>query len=446
MLEEGKGRKVASERGGPPKEVKSLLDLLDQAKVLELRDVEVLAEELAISIAPQVVQAIPPAVQQAHAHLEEAVKLLRQVLGLPAAPPAVAPPPPAAPPAPPAPAVPELVKATFEPPVFTYTGRIAEVQIGATSAEGGTRKKVIKVGGETCPPFYRFESVPPNRPVVALDVFDTLPPLPKTIKDYYRDVLKDHVAWVNKCVEEFKADLVTLHLISTDPALENRPAEEAAKFVRKVLDQVDIPVIVGGSGNPDKDLVVFEKVAEETSGERLVMASVTVDMDVARAAQAISKHGHNVIALAFLDINQVKELNRKLMDAGMPKDHIITDPSTGGLGYGIEYTFSVMERMRLAGLMGEEAMQVPISCAATNAWAAREAWMPADEWGPREYRGPLWEITTGLVNMLAGADLFMMLHPLAAMTLKAIAEVLAKPKVERELREVAYERWVSQRW
>jgi len=421
-----------------PKEVKSFIDLLDQAKVLELRDVEILAEEFVINIAPQLIQAVPPAVQQAHAYLEEAVKLLRQALGIPAAPPAVAPPA-----APPAPAVPELVKATFEPPVFTYAGSIAEVQIGATSAEGGTRKKVIKVGGESCPPFYRFEKVMPNRPIVALDVFDTLPPLPKTIKDYYRDVLKDHVAWVNKCLEEFKADLVTLHLISTDPAIENKPAEEAAKFVRKVLDQIDIPVIVGGSGNPEKDLVVFEKVAEATSGERLVMASVTIDMDVAKAAQVISKHGHNVIALAFLDINQVKELNRKLMDAGMPKDHIITDPSTGGLGYGIEYTFSVMERMRLAGLMGEESMQVPISCAATNAWAAREAWMPMDEWGPREYRGPLWEITTGLVNMLAGADLFMMLHPLAAMTLKSIAEVLAKPKIEKELREVAYEKWIS---
>ncbi len=424
-----------------PKEVKSFLDALDEAKELELRDVEILAEELVLHLVPQAAQAVPPSVHQAHAYLEEAVKLLRQALGIPAAPPSA----PLAPPTPPAPTVPvpELVKTAFEPPVFSYPGSIAEVQIGATSSEGGTRKKVIKIGGEKCPPFYRFEAVPPNRPVVALDVFDTLPPLPKTIKSYYRDVFKDHVAWVNKCVEEFKADLVTLHLISTDPALENRPAEEAAKFVKKILDQVDIPVIVGGSGNPEKDLVVFEKVAEATPGERLVMASVTIDMDVERAARAIYKHGHNVLALAFLDINQVKELNRKVMEAGVPKDHIITDPSTGGLGYGIEYTFSVMERMRLAGLMGEETMQVPISCAATNAWAAREAWMEMAEWGPREYRGPLWEITTGLVNMLAGADLFMMLHPLAAMTLRKIAEVLAKPKVEKELKEIAYEKWAS---
>jgi len=427
-----------------PREVKSFIEAIDQAKELELRDVEILAEELVLHLITQAPQALSPAVQQAHAYLEEAVKLLRQALGLPAAPPAVAAPA-AAPPAAlaPPPVKAELVKVAFEPPVFTYTGGIAEVQIGATSSEGGTRKKVIKIGGEKCPPFYRFEAVPPNRPVVALDVFDVLPPLPKTIKSYYRDVFKDHVAWVNKCIEEFKADLVTLHLISTDPALENRPAEEAAKFVRKVLDQVDIPVIVGGSGNPEKDLVVFEKVAEATPGERLVMASVTIDMDVEKAARAIYKHGHNVLALAFLDINQVKELNRKVMEAGVPKDHIITDPSTGGLGYGIEYTFSVMERMRLAGLMGEETMQVPISCAATNAWAAREAWMEAEEWGPREYRGPLWEVTTGLVNMLAGADLFMMLHPLAAMMLKKVAEVLAKPKVEKELRQIAYERWAT---
>jgi acetyl-CoA decarbonylase/synthase complex subunit delta len=399
-----------------PKEVKSFMgkleDALSQAEELELEDVEIQAEELIIEL------------------LTQAPQLL-----LPAAPPAAAP---AAPPL-----REELVKAVFEPPVFTYAGSIAEVQIGATSSEGGTRRRVVKVGGAKCPPFYRFEAVPVNRPVVALDVFDLVPPLPKTIKAHYRDVLKDHVAWVNKCVEEFKSDLVTLHLVSTDPALENRPAEEAARFVRKVLDEVDIPVIVGGSGNPVKDAAVFERVAEATAGERLVMASVTIDMDVERVAKAIYQHGHNVLALAFLDINQVKELNRKVMGAGVPKDHIITDPSTGGLGYGIEYTFSVMERMRLAGLMGEETMQTPISCAATNAWAAREAWMESPEWGPREYRGPLWEMTTGLVNMLAGADLFMMLHPLAAMMLRRAAEVLSKPKVEKELKEVAYERWAT---
>ncbi|MEM4700441.1 MAG: CO dehydrogenase/acetyl-CoA synthase subunit delta [Candidatus Nezhaarchaeales archaeon] len=423
-----------------PKEVKSFIDSVSQAKEVELRDVEILAEELVLHLITQAPQVVPPEVQQAQLYLEEAAKLLRRALGM--APPVAVPAPPAAPAAPPPPR-PELVKAPFKAPALAYSGSIAEVTIGATSSEGGTRKRVIKIGGERCPPFYRFLAPTPHRPVVALDVFDSVPPLPKTIKSYYKDVLKDHVAWVNKCIEEFKADLVTLHLVSTDPSLENRPAEEAARFVRKVLDQVDVPVIVGGSGNPEKDPIVFEKVAEATAGERLVMASVTVDMRVEDVARSIYRHGHNVLTLAFLDINQVKELNRKVMAAGVPKDHIITDPSTGGLGYGIEYTFSIMERIRLAGLMGEESMQVPISCAATNAWVAREAWAEAAEWGPREYRGPLWEATTALVNMLAGADLFMMLHPLAASMLKKFAEVLSKPKVEGELRRAAYERWVS---
>ncbi|MEM1538662.1 MAG: CO dehydrogenase/acetyl-CoA synthase subunit delta [Candidatus Nezhaarchaeales archaeon] len=401
---------VEERKGGAPKSIEELFTLLDKAKELELEDVDIVAEELALEIVPSIVQAAPPPA---------------------VAPPAVAPP------------TEELVKAVFKPPVGKYAAKIAVVQIGATGSEGGTRKKVIKIGGETVPPFYHFEGVLPHRPVIALDVFDSPPPLPKTIKSYYKDVFKDHVAWVRKCIDEFEADLVTLHLTSTDPSAENRPADEAARFVDKVLDQVEIPVIVGGSGNPDKDMLVFEEVAKVTEGERLVLASVTVDMDVEKAVKAIAKHGHNVIALAFLDINQVKELNRKLLSGGLPKDHLITDPSTGGLGYGIEYTFSIMERMRMAGLMGEETMQVPISCAATNAWVAREAWMPADEWGPREYRGPLWEITTGLVNMLAGADLFMMMHPVAAKTLKRLAEALSKPKAEKLVKEAVYDKWVT---
>ncbi|MHC1627300.1 MAG: CO dehydrogenase/acetyl-CoA synthase subunit delta, partial [Candidatus Nezhaarchaeales archaeon] len=215
------------------------------------------------------------------------------------------------------------------------------------------------------------------------------------------------------------------------------------KAVERVLQAIDAPIIVGGSGNPQKDLQIFQYIGEMTAGERLVFASATVDMDLEAVAKAISKTGHNVIALAFMDINQAKELSRKLTEAGLPKDHLIIDPTTGALGYGIEYSFSVMERIRLSGLMGDETLQAPISCAATNAWAAREAWMKVDEWGPREYRGPLWEATTAIVGMLAGADIFMMMHPIAAKIVKGLAEILSKPKLDTKLEEINYSDWVK---
>jgi len=420
LTEEEKKKKeegVSSVRGIG---VAELLALLDKAKAVELKDVEIAAEELTFELLPVVLQAAQPSV---------------------------------APAAPEVPAVPapeekplQLEEVEFKPPAQTYAAQIAEVQIGATSREGGTRSRVIKIGGEKCPAFYRFEQPTPWRPVVALDVFgvDVLPPLPKTIKQWYADVLEDRAAWAEKCMKEYGADLVTFHLISTDPSLPNStPAPEAAKFIDQMADKISDPFMIGSAGDPAKDLEVLKEVAKVVKGERIVFASVTLDMDLEVSAKAIAENNLDLIALAFLDINQVKELNSKLMDFGVPKNNLITDPSTGGLGYGLEYSFSMMERMRLAGLKGDPSMQIPISCAATNAWAAREAWAKIAEWGPREYRGPLWEAATGLAGMLAGADLLMMMHPLAAKIVKQAAEVLSKHKLKEDWKEIPYENWVT---
>lgn len=388
-----------------------LFKLFDEASELELEDVKIEAEELAIEFLPLIIQTMVKAAPEAAVALKKAI---------------------------------ELKMEKFEPPVMTYPGSIPEVQIGATKAEGGTRGKVIKIGGETCPPFYRFESPPKNRPVVALDVFDQpIVPLAGPVKSAYKDVLNDPAEWAKKAIEVYGADLVSLHLVSTDPTLKDTPVQEAAKAVERVLQAIDAPIIVGGSGNPQKDLQIFQYIGEMTAGERLVFASATVDMDLEAVAKIMSRTGHNVIALAFMDINQAKELSRKLTDAGLPKDHLIIDPTTGALGYGIEYSFSVMERIRLSGLMGDETLQAPISCAATNAWAAREAWMKVDEWGPREYRGPLWEATTAIIGMLAGADIFMMMHPIAAKIVKGLAEILSKPKLDTKLEEINYSDWIK---
>jgi acetyl-CoA decarbonylase/synthase complex subunit delta len=337
----------------------------------------------------------------------------------------------------------EFINLKFEYPVVKYSGEIVEVTIGALRGQGGSRGKIVKIGGDKAPPFYLFESKPLNRPVVALDVFDTPPPLAGPVRKAYQDVLQDPAEWAKKCINTYNADLISLHLVSTDPLGENRPVREAMKTVENVLQAVDTPIIIGGSGNPQKDTELFAEASERFMGERLVMASITLDMDIPKVVEPIRKYGHNAIALAFMDINQAKELSRKILDAGLPKNHLILDPTTGALGYGVEYTYSTMERIRLSALMGEETLQVPLSCAATNAWAAREAWMKVEDWGPRELRGPLYEATTALVGLLTGANLFMMMHPLAMKIVKAFAEAMVK---EGWKEEKPYMNWVKARF
>ncbi len=317
-----------------------------------------------------------------------------------------------------------IIEVEFTPPLEQYPGQIVEVKLGATKSEGGTRGRNIILGGEKSPAFCMFENPMPNPPVISLDVFDMRIPLAKAVKMHVAEVMEDPAAWAKLAVEKFGADMVTLHLISIDPLQKDTSPEEAVKTVEEVVQAVDVPLIIGGCGDPKKDLAVFEKVAETFSGERFLLSSITHDMDVEKAALTAKKHGHVVLSFTPMDMNLARELNRKLYEF-IPKDHIVMDTTTAALGYGLEYAFTIMERARLAALMGDQELQHPMSSGTTNAWAAREAWMKmAPEWGPRELRGPIWETITALTLLFAGVDLFMMMHPAAVKTLKDVVNEL----------------------
>lgn len=317
-----------------------------------------------------------------------------------------------------------IIETEFVPPVETYPGKVVEVKLGATKGEGGTRGKSIIIGGETAPAFYSFERPMAHPPVIALDVFDMSIPLAKAVKMHVRDVLGDPAAWAKLAVEKFGADLVTLHLISVDPFLKDASPKEAVKMVEEVAQAVDVPLIIGGCGDPSKDADVFERVSETFAGERFLISSITRDMDVERCARFVKKHGQVALSFTPMDLNLARELNRRLYDF-LPKEDIVMDLTTAALGYGLDYAFTNMERARLAALMGDPELAHPMSSGTTNAWAAREAWMKmAPEWEPRELRGPLWEVITALTLLLAGVDVFMMMHPAAVKTLKEITRQL----------------------
>jgi acetyl-CoA decarbonylase/synthase complex subunit delta len=322
----------------------------------------------------------------------------------------------------------ELMTAQFAPPIETYAGKIVEVKLGATRGEGGTRGKSIIIGGETAPAFYTFERPVLHPPVVTLDVFDMEVPLSKAVKMHVKDVIGDPAAWAKLAVEKFGADMVTIHLISIDPLLKNATPKEAVKTVEEVAQAVDVPLVIGGCGDPVKDADVFAKITETFAGERFLMSSITRDMDVERCAKFVKKNGHVALSFTPMDLNLARELNRRLYDF-LGKEDIVMDLTTAALGYGLDYAFTNMERARLAGLMGDVELAHPMSSGTTNAWAAREAWLKmAPEWEPRELRGPLWEVITALTLLLTGVDLFMMMHPAAVKTLKDVAARLVSGK------------------
>jgi acetyl-CoA decarbonylase/synthase complex subunit delta len=317
---------------------------------------------------------------------------------------------------------PETRKAVykFNPPIKEYNGSIVEVQLGATKADGGSRKKVVKLGGQST--LYRFEGGYTNTPVVSFDVFDTaMPSFPKTLREKWGDVWDDPAGWAREAVK-LGTELVTLHLTSTDPRIKDTSPKEAAKTVEDVLQAVKVPLVVGGSGNPEKDPLLFEKIAEAAEGEMLLLASANLDLDFKKIVEAAKKFKHNVLAFTSMNITDQQSLNRLLFEEELPKDRLVQDPTTGALGYGLDYTYSIIERLKQNALKGDEVLQNPVFCGVTNAWAAREAWMNEPKWGAREYRGPLWEVLTAVTVINAGADGMMMLHPEAVRMVKELIE------------------------
>ena len=406
--------------------------ILEKYDVMELEDVKIKGD-LEIELATGV--AIPPSVVQA---LQSIIGVQKEEI--------------------PAPAVSEeeriealeLAEVKFEVAKTEWHGQIEEVTIGATSSDGGTREGTVTIGGEKSLPFYNFDCQMPHPPVISVDCFDMPILLAKAVRGHYEDVMEDPGEWAKKNVREFGADMVTIHLISTDPTITNTPAREAAKTVEEVLQAVKVPIVIGGSGNPDKDPEVLEAAAEVAEGERCLIASANLNMDYERIAKAALKHGHVILSWTQLDINAQKTLNRYLFKLGVPREDIVIDPTTAALGYGLDYAFTNIERMRISALKGDTDLAFPISCGITNAWGAREAWMKDSpivddsDWGPAKYRGPLYEIMTGLTLGIAGGDMFMMMHPKAAVAVKKVTQMLFGAKgVEDKDKKVKVEDWVT---
>ena len=325
----------------------------------------------------------------------------------------------------------KLIPESYASVSDTFPSKIREITLGATRTEGGSRGKTVSVGGSSSLPFTHPDAPPPHPPVISLDVFDTRVPMPKALKNHLTEVIDDPAAWAKMNVEQFGADMVTIHLLSTDPLIQNKSPKDAAKTVEEVLQAVDVPLIIGGCGDPKKDAETFTEIAAMAEGERLLLNSVTTDMADAKTLEpvchAAKKFGHCLLGFTGLDLNSAKELNRRIYQY-FPADSLLMDLTTVALGYGLEYSFSIHERARMAALMGDAELQHPTLSACTNAWSAREAWMDlGPAFGKNDLRGPLWETIGGITLLLAGVDLFLMMHPLAVSTMRTVSDRLIHP-------------------
>ncbi len=315
-----------------------------------------------------------------------------------------------------------------ELPKVKYSGKIREIKIGKPGAE-------VVVGGETGYSFYSFEGKSPNAPKLALQVLDIMPEeWAEEAKEPFKDVLGDPVAWAKKCVDVYKADIVALWLQGTDPNGKNLPAEHAAEVAKKVAEAINVPLIVWGTSNDQKNIEVLKAVAEACAGLNVVIGPVTEGNYKQVGAAAIA-YKHAVAANSPIDINLAKQLNILLENLGVPNDKILIDPTTGSVGYGMEYCYSIMERIRQAALtQNDDKLQYPIiNNIAEEVWKTKEAKLPAAEdpkLGDAAIRGVNLEAITALSALQAGSDVLILRHP---KTLERLRKYLTEMLVETSL-------------
>jgi acetyl-CoA decarbonylase/synthase, CODH/ACS complex subunit delta len=298
-----------------------------------------------------------------------------------------------------------------------WPGKVAEVAIGATKQEGGTRGFTVKVGAEATLPCLTREGASPHKPVIAFEIWDT-PPLdwPDELVRPYQGAIQDPVQWAQKCVNEYKARVLCVRLQGAHPDSGNKSGEEEAKFISKLLKAVECPLIIVGCGDDAKDNVVLPACCEAAKGERCLIGSSQQD-NYKTLTAAVLADGHSIIAESPIDINIAKQLNILISDMSLPLERIVINPTIGALGYGLEYAYSIMERARLAALAGDKTLACPFICfVGQESWRAKEARAKAAEfpnWGPESQRGVAWEIITATALIQAGADILVMRHPTA---------------------------------
>ena len=316
---------------------------------------------------------------------------------------------------------------TVEIPKEKWTGQVREVTIGATAEDGGTRTHTLTIGGESTLPFLNFEGNIPHRPALAIEIRDRKPddwsPL---LMETWGEAMESPAAWA-KAAEEAGADMIYLVLSIKNADGEENTPENTRRVVREVLDATGLPLAVVGPGQADVDNELLVPVAEEAQGERILLG-ICEESNYRTIVATAMANNHLVQSKTPMDVNLSKQLVILISDMGMPLERIVMDPTTGALGYGMEYGYSVMERLRLAALQGDTMTQQPMLVdPGAEAWKVKESKVGEgvpESWGDWRNRALEWEALTAATLVQSGANLLILRHPQTLKRVKAMIDAL----------------------
>ena len=309
----------------------------------------------------------------------------------------------------------------FEPKTQAFSSSIGTVTVG-------TGEKAVKLGGVNVLPFYSFDAPIENAPKIGVEITDAgLAAFPqKGLQEFYAGCTTP--AEMAKRAESMPGvSFICLHLEGADPNGENKSTEDCVAIAKSVADATNLPLVIMGCKNIEKDSELFTKISEALQGKNILVLSAREEDYKTVGASAALAYGQKVGAESAVDINLAKQLNVLMTQLGVASSSIVMNAGSAAAGYGYEYVASTLDRIRAAALaQSDDQLQMPIMTpVSTEAWSVKEAIMSeADmpEWGDAEERGIEMEITTAAACLTGGSDAVIMRHPAA---IKAIADMIA---------------------
>ncbi len=263
----------------------------------------------------------------------------------------------------------------------------------------------IYAGNENALPFINESS---SKQLIALEIFYNLA---KGTSSILKNVLDNSINNPKNRAEladNTNADLVNIKFnIETEEEI-----DKCIDFCKEITKKIQKPLILTGADKKNIDKILIPKLAKAAQKQCTIGV---IEEDIYKdVIDSIKDTNHNIIARSPIDINLAKQINILLTEAGIAADRIITDPNIGGLGYGLDYAYSIIERIKLAGLEGDEMLNMPIiAFVGEESWKTKEARAESADpgWGKMETRAVNWELLTACSMITAGANIVSVLHP-----------------------------------
>ena len=308
---------------------------------------------------------------------------------------------------------------SFVPKKQAYNAHINEVVLGVG-------EKAVAIGGQNVLAFHTFDGEITNAPKIGVELTDAgmaMCTMPGEQKFY--DGCATVADMAKRAATMEGASFICLHLEGADPNGENKSVDECVELAKSVADATDMPLVVMGCKNIEKDTELFNKIAEALAGKNILVLSARDENYKAIGAGAGLAYGQKVGAESAVDINLAKQLNTVMTQLGVNAQSIVMNIGSAAAGYGFEYVASTLDRVKDAALGQSDAMlQMPIiTPVSADTWGVKESIMPeADmpEWGSQEERGIEMEIVTAAAVLASGSDAVIMRHPEAIRTIAAM--------------------------